>query len=160
VVACGTKARLLVFPDPPRFSFIDLVYFDTVALLDVQFGVDDRKKLYGLISAALAKGQRPSRVEMSPVLEIRLDRVTKDAEGKLARFESWKKKLVTSEEILGGETVFPKSRLSVRRIGGLLLRGEGLEELREDYPYLTGEDLEFAPIFVRAYPRMGRPRET
>ncbi|HEX4386545.1 MAG TPA: DUF433 domain-containing protein [Myxococcales bacterium] len=145
---------------PPRFGFADLVYFDTVALLDVQFGVDDRRKLYGLISAALAKGERPARVEMGPVLEIRLDRVTKDAERRLARFESWKRKLITSDRLLGGETVFPKSRLAVRRIGGLLLRAGGIEEVREDYPYLTEEDLEFAPIFVRAYPRMGRPRES
>ena len=145
---------------PPRFNFADLVYFDAVALLDVQLGVDDRKKLYNLIASALAGSRPPSRVEMGPVLEIRLDWVTKDAEGKLARFEGWKKKLVSDEGILGGEPVFRKSRLAVRQIGGMLLRGARPEEVLEDYPYLTKEDLEFAPIFAKAYPRMGRPRES
>lgn len=145
---------------PPRFNFAALVYFDAVALMDVQLGVDDRMKLYNLIAAALAGDRPPSRVEMGPVLEFRLDRVTKDAEGKLARFEAWKKKLVSNEGILGGEPVFPKSRLAVRQVGGMLVRGARAEDVREDYPYLTKEDLEFAAIFTKAYPRMGRPRES
>ncbi|MBS2024229.1 MAG: DUF433 domain-containing protein [Deltaproteobacteria bacterium] len=145
---------------PPRFTFVDLVYFETVSLLNVQFGVGDREKLYVLISDALTSGGRPSRVALSPVLELRLDRVTKDATGRLERFVNWKKTLSSSAAILGGEPVFPKSRLAVRHIGGMLLRGAPVEEVREDYPYLGDEDLEFAPIFAKAYPRMGRPRES
>jgi uncharacterized protein (DUF433 family) len=53
---------------------------------------------------------------------------------------------------MGGETVFPNSRLTVRRIGSMLERGESSEVIREDYPYLSQEDLEFAQIYVRAYP--------
>ena len=97
---------------------------------------------------------------MGPAFEVRLDRVTKDAEGKLGRFESWKTRLVSDEAILGGEPVFPKSRLAVRQVGGMLLRGARREDVLEDYPYLTEQDLEFAPIFTKAYPRMGRPRES
>jgi hypothetical protein len=41
----------------------------------------------------------------------------------------------------------------------MLLRGAALAELREDYPYLKDQDIEFAPVFVKAYPRMGRPHE-
>ena len=145
---------------PPRFSFADLVYFDAVAMLDVDLGVADRKKLHKLIASALAADRAPSRIEMGPVFEVRLDRVTKDAEGKLARFESWKTRLVSDQTILGGEPVFPKSRLAVRQIGGMLLRGARREDVLEDYPYLTEQDLEFAPIFTKAYPRMGRPRES
>ena len=97
---------------------------------------------------------------MSPVLELRLDRVTKDAEGRIGRFEAWKKRLVSDEAILGGEPVFPKSRLAVRQVGGMLLRGARAEDMLGDYPYLTENDLEFAPVFTKAYPRMGRPRES
>ena len=145
---------------PPRFSFADLVYFDAVAMLDVDLGVADRKKLHKLIASALAADRAPSRIEMGPVFEVRLDRVTKDAEGKLGRFESWKTRLVSDEAILGGEPVFPKSRLAVRQVGGMLLSGARREDVLEDYPYLTEQDLEFAPIFTKAYPRMGRPRES
>jgi uncharacterized protein (DUF433 family) len=65
------------------------------------------------------------------------------------RFETWKAKLINNPNILGGETVFPVSRLSVQRIGRSLERGETLEVLREDYPYLTDEDFDFARIFVK-----------
>jgi uncharacterized protein (DUF433 family) len=55
--------------------------------------------------------------------------------------------------------VFPKSRLAVRHVGGMLLRGASVDEVREDYPNLKDEDIEFSTIFMRAYPRVGRPRE-
>jgi len=35
--------------------------------------------------------------------------------------------------------MFRGSRLSVRRVGEALERGEKAETIREDYPYLTGE---------------------
>lgn len=144
----------------PMFSFDDLVYFFAVALLGVQLGVDDRKKLHDVIAAAMAKRQRPDRIEISPVLEVRLDRLATDAEGKLSRFARWKKKrIVTDEKVLGGEPTFRESRLAVRQIGGMLLKGASKDEILDDYPYLTGEDIEFAPVYTRAYPRTGRPRE-
>jgi uncharacterized protein (DUF433 family) len=131
-----------------------------VAVLGVQLGVDDRKKLHEVIASAMSKRQRPPRVEISPVLELRLDRVASDAEGKLGRFESWKtRRVATDEGVLGGEPTFPKSRLSVRHVGGMILKGASKRELQEDYPYLKDEDIEFAPVYTRAYPRMGRPRE-
>ena len=147
-----------IFP-VPSFAFADLVYFFAVAGLGIQLGVDDRRRLHGLITAAMAARRRPPRVGLSPLLELRLDRVARDAARKLARFEAWKKKLVTDEDILGGEPVFPRSRLAVRHVGGVLMRGASVDEVREDYPTLTDEDLELSTIFTRAYPPMGRPRE-
>ncbi len=148
-----------IFPSP-SFTVAGLVYFALLAVLGVTLGVDDRRKLYGVVAAAMGARRPPATAEMSPVLEVKLDRVAKDVEGKLARFETWKKKrIVTDESILGGEPTFPKSRLAVRQLGGMLLRGATLAEVREDYPYLNDDDIEFAPVFVRAYPRMGRPRE-
>jgi uncharacterized protein (DUF433 family) len=77
----------------------------------------------------------------------------------ISRFEAWKARLVTNPNILGGEAVFPGSRLSVQRIGGCLVRGETLAVLREDYPDLTDEDFDFAQIYVKAYPN-SRQTET
>jgi uncharacterized protein (DUF433 family) len=79
-------------------------------------------------------------------------------DGLIDRFETWKAKLGNNPNILGGETVFPGSRLSVQRIGGSLERGETLEVLQEDYPYLTDEDFDFSRIFVKAYLTQGRPK--
>ena len=68
----------------------------------------------------------------------------------MSRYQAWKaERVVTDGGILGGEPVFTGTRLSVRHIGGLLLNGHDVE-VREDYPYLTNEDIEFAPVFTRA----------
>ena|ERR1700733_5985402 len=144
----------------PSFGIVDLVYFAVLAVLGVQLGVDDRRKLYGAVAGAMEAHQPTSRAEISPVLEVRLGRVAKDVEDKLARFETWKKRrLVIDPDVLGGEPTFAKSRLAVRHVGGMLLRGASPEEVCDDYPYLKADDIEFAPVYTRAYPRMGRPRE-
>ena len=54
----------------PNFTFADLVYFAVLAVLGVQLGVDDRRKLHDLVAGAMGPGRRPSRVEFSPVLEV------------------------------------------------------------------------------------------
>ena len=56
------------------FTFSDLVYFAVLAVLGVQLGVDDRRKLHVVVAAARVRGAAPG-VEFSPVLEVRLDRV-------------------------------------------------------------------------------------
>jgi hypothetical protein len=48
--------------------------------------------------------------------------------------------------------------LTVRHIGALVERGESSETIREDYLDMSGEDLHFARVFSRAYPKVGRPR--
>jgi uncharacterized protein (DUF433 family) len=42
----------------------------------------------------------------------------------------------------------------------MLLKGASIDEVKEDYPYLKDEDIEFAKLYTVAYPRVGRPRET
>lgn len=94
------------------------------------------------------------------VMRFLISVVFSETESLVDRFRRWSSKLVRDEKIKGREPVFPKSRLSVRQIGSMLLRADAEDargELREDYPFLTDEDLEFAPIYVKAYPRVGRP---
>lgn len=52
-------------------------------------------------------------------------------------------------DILGGEPVFAGTRTSVRHIGSLVARGLQ-DEVREDYPHLSDEDLALAEHFVLA----------
>ena len=144
-------------PDtPPTFTLNDLVYFRTLTLIDIQLGVEDRRKIHTLISKSLRLG-KPANVEMGPVLELKLAKVAKEVTETLDRFTAWKKKIVVNPKILGGEPVFPNTRLSVRHIGSLVMN-EGLDEIHEDYPYLSEKDIEFARLYTLAYPKRGRPR--
>jgi uncharacterized protein (DUF433 family) len=64
------------------------------------------------------------------------------------KFLQWKANLVTDSSILGGETVFPNSRLSVNRIGMRLKNGESTAVIKEDYPYLSDDDLKFSLMYI------------
>jgi uncharacterized protein (DUF433 family) len=144
---------------PPRFKLPALVYFRVLVELGFQPSVEQRKKIYTLIAKAFSGSKEPANVEVSPVLELKLKDVTKKVKARLDRFEGWKDKIVTSPDILGGEPVFPRSRLAVRHVGSMIISGVPVEEIREDYPYLKPEDIEFAKLYTVAYPRVGRPRE-
>lgn len=145
---------------PPRFKLPALVYLRVIRELGLAPTVEERKRIYALIAKAFARSKTPTTVEVSPVLELKLAEVIKDIERTLERFEAWKAKIVVDPDIMGGEPVFPKSRLTVRHIGSMMLRGRSdtLQEIREDYPYLKPEDIEFAKLYTVAYPKVGRPR--
>ena len=144
----------------PAFTITDVIYLRAMALLGLTLAVEDRFKLHAAIASALASSSPPSSVSFSSVVELKIGPVATFVHDRVARFEAWKeRRVVTDPSILAGEPVFPKSRLAVRQVGGMLLRGANVSDVREDYPYLTAEDLEFAPVYTTAYPKMGRPRE-
>jgi uncharacterized protein (DUF433 family) len=63
-----------------------------------------------------------------------------------------------NEGVLGGETVFKHTRISVRHIGTIFRKGENVRDILEDYPALTENDINFADLYARAHPITGRPR--
>jgi uncharacterized protein (DUF433 family) len=146
---------------PPRYTLPAVLYLRTVAQLGFELSVvADRKRLAGLIADAFESSPTGSlRIELSPIVSVTLDFLRADTLARIERFEAWKGRLVTDDAILAGEPVFPESRLAVRQIGGMRLRGASVAELREDYPYLDDDDIELARTYTRAYPVMGRPRE-
>ena len=150
---------------PIRFTFSEAVYLSTVSTLPVRIaGVEDRRMLLRAIRRALGTGHRPrqSRVPLGTILELNVGRGAKAVGARVEPFMKWKRVRVTEDPtILAGEPVFKRTRLSVRKIGEMLLRDDVdlSAEIREDYPYLTTDDIEFAPKFAKAYPRRGRPRE-
>lgn len=143
---------------PPRLPFSALVYFETLRLTGLSWSVEDRARLYRLICEGLAQTPAPESVEFASVLSLKLGLVAREMGAKLARFHAWKDTLVSNPDVMAGEIVFPRSRLTVRRIGELLEQGESPNVVLDDYPELSPQDLEFSHLFVKAYPRVGRPR--
>jgi uncharacterized protein (DUF433 family) len=154
-------AELGVVPagSPPRFELDAVAYFSAVVVLGFELGVEDRKKLFRVIRKVVHTAERPDVIEWSPIIQLRIGKVVGGASERMRRFLTWKAKLGSNPQILGGEVVFPRTRLAVRQIGGMLLRGASPEELRADHPWLTDQDLEFAKLYTTAHPRVGRPRE-
>lgn len=152
--------KVLEVASPPRLPFGALVYLRALKLMELQLKVDDRQRLARRLLDEIRRSLAIDLVHISDVLVLRIGSVIKALVERTQRFERWKATLVTDQEIMGGEPVFPNSRLTVRRVGGMLENGESPEAILEDYPYLAEEDLELARLYVRAYPRVGRPRST
>jgi uncharacterized protein (DUF433 family) len=143
-------------PSHNRISFGTLVYLRALKEINFDFSVSYRISLYEALQTAWE--QQMSTLKFGKFFTLNVSEIGQELQTLIDRFEAWKARLVSNPNILGGEIVFPDSRLSVQRIGGSLERGESLELLREDYPYLTDEDFDFARIYVKAYPIQGRPK--
>lgn len=142
---------------PPRLDFAALVYLRILGLLGLDLGVDGRRDLHRLLAKATQQDPVPETIEWLPLLTLKVGPVVRELTGRIEAFERWKLKLVNNPDVLGSEAVFPKSRLAVRHVGALVEKGHS-DEVREDYPYLTDEDILFAHVYARAYPKLGRPR--
>lgn len=150
--------RIIEAESPPRLSFAALVYLRALKLMAMHLSVEDRARICRRLFEAIRRTVDIDTVEVSDVLALRIGSLVRDLVERTQRFERWKDQLVTDPDIMGGEAVFPGTRLTVRRVGGMLERGEDESAILEDYPHLIREDLELARLYVRAYPRVGRPR--
>jgi uncharacterized protein (DUF433 family) len=155
-----------LLPSPPQLNFDMVVYLKVIdRIAELELPVEGRRRVLASIRRALGPGRLSDVSDESElvagVLHLRLRTLAEEVSERLVPFYRWRDARVVSEPtVLGGEPVFRGSRLSIRRIGDAIARGEDLAAIREDYPYLTAEDLEFAPRYVRAFPRVGRPRES
>lgn len=109
---------------------------------NIEEAVGARRHTALLKAARISVNLRPALTEVQPLAR---------------RYADWKQQLSQDDATMGGELTFPDSRLTVRRVGSMLERGVDPSELREDYPYLTDDDLRFARLYVQAHPRAGRP---
>jgi uncharacterized protein (DUF433 family) len=142
---------------PAQISFAALIYLEALKDVNFEFSVENRTILYNRLVEALEQSL-PSFC-IGNYFELKLNLIKTELSELIIRFEEWKKNLVSNPNIMGGETVFPDSRLTVRHIGEMLFRGELPGIVREDYPYLSEEDIEFAPLYIKAYPNVGRPKK-
>jgi uncharacterized protein (DUF433 family) len=158
VVRKEVEHGLIEAGNPPRMDWPVVAYFAVLSELGLELGVDDRRRLLKAVRRAVAR--HLAEVDLSRVVRLEVGQVLSELESRINRFLGWKDGLTVSADILGGEPAFPRSRLAVRRVAALLERGVSADEIREDYPYLTMDDIAFARIFARAYPHVGRPRKS
>lgn len=155
-----------LLPSPPEIDFDAAVYLRAIELLaDLEPSVEWRRKLLQSIRNQLVHAHvssLPLELEIvHGVLSLHLRSVAQEVCERLISFSRWRdKRVATDPSVLGGEPVFRGTRLAVRRIGEAAERPAAVKEMLEDYPYLKAEDVEFARRFARAYPRVGRPRES
>jgi|GEM_PF-3654358 len=73
--------------------------------------------------------------------------------------ETLDENVVTDPDIMGGVPTIKGTRVPVYTISALVERGSIVEEIKEDYPYLTDRAIEAAVLYARAHPRTGRKKK-
>jgi uncharacterized protein (DUF433 family) len=78
-------------------------------------------------------------------------------EGQLKQLAHIDQLVVKDPEIMRGTPVFKGTRIPVDLVADMLAQGATAEEILEGYPTLSKEKIAIAPLYIRAFPRRGRP---
>jgi uncharacterized protein (DUF433 family) len=128
-----------------------------------------RLEAKGLGSLPLAARRQVARaVEQDPAIEamtiseggailIQCKSARKDVDRGLRRLAEATRMVGSDPEIMRGAPVYRGTRIPVHAVADMLSQGATVAEILEGYPALTGEKVELAPMYVKAFPRKGRP---
>lgn len=89
------------------------------------------------------------------IVEVRGARRSVDQE--LARLRKAERMVVTDPEIMRGTPVFRGTRIPVELVAEMLAQGASEKEILEGYPALKSQQVKAAPLYVKAFPKRGRP---
>ncbi len=106
--------------------------------------------------------QRSPKTEKLPVangtaLLIEIGTARRAVESQLKQLTRIEEMVVSDPEIMRGTPVFKGTRIPVDLVADMLAQGATVEEILEGYPTLSKEKIAIAPLYMRAFPRRGRP---
>lgn len=91
------------------------------------------------------------------VLFVQFKAARRKVEDKLKQLAHIEEMVVSDSEIMRGTPVFKGTRIPVDLVADMLAQGATAEEILEGYPTLSKEKIASAPLYMRAFPRRGRP---
>ena len=91
------------------------------------------------------------------VLFVEFKTARRKVEGQLKQLAHIEEMVVSDPEIMRGTPVFKGTRIPVDLVADMLAQGATAEEILEGYPTLGKEKIAIAPLYMRAFPRRGRP---
>jgi uncharacterized protein (DUF433 family) len=106
--------------------------------------------------------QRSPKVDLmaigtGTVLYVKFKGARRKIEGQLKQLAHVEEMVVSDPEIMRGTPVFKGTRIPVDLVADMLAQGATAEEILEGYPTLSKENISIAPLYMRAFPRRGRP---
>jgi uncharacterized protein (DUF433 family) len=146
-----------------RRSFDDqaVYYFTLLRRISLFVPAEDRRDLYRVLTEDLTACGRwawaAGGLRHADLIMIDTEPARVEFEERLALYRRGLERIESRRAILSCEPVFKGTRLSVRHIGGMILNGVPMAEIREDYPALSDDDIAFAAIHARMKPAPGRP---
>lgn len=90
-------------------------------------------------------------------LVVQVKTVRKELDERLKKLERAESLIVEDPETMRRTPVYRATRVPVELIVDMLKQSATVEEIIEGYPALDRERIELAPLYLRAFPRRGRP---
>ncbi len=91
------------------------------------------------------------------VLFVEFKTARRKIEGQLKQLTRIEGLVVSNPEIMRGTPVFKGTRIPVDLVADMLAQGATAEDILAGYPTLSKEKIAIAPLYMRAFPRRGRP---
>jgi uncharacterized protein (DUF433 family) len=91
------------------------------------------------------------------VLFVEFKSARRKVESQLKQLAHIREMVVSDPEIMRGTPVFKGTRIPVDLVADMLAQGATGGEILEGYPTLNKEKIAIAPLYMRAFPRRGRP---
>ncbi len=106
--------------------------------------------------------QRSPKTDKLPVanataIQIEIGTARRKVESELKRLVHMEEMIASDPETMRGTPVFKGTRIPVDLVADMLAQGATVEEILEGYPTLNREKVAIAPLYMRAFPRRGRP---
>lgn len=106
--------------------------------------------------------RRSPKTEKLPVANgtaflIEIGTARRAVESQLKQLARMEEMVVSDPEIMRGTPVFKGTRIPVDLVADMLAQGATTEEILLGYPTLNKEKIAMAPLYIRAFPRRGRP---
>jgi uncharacterized protein (DUF433 family) len=111
------------------------------------------------IADLLQKSPKTDRLPVAGGTAIRIEikPARRKVESHLKQLARIEKMVVSDPGIMRGAPVFKGTRIPVDLVADMLAQGATAEEILDGYPTLDTERIAMAPLYVRAFPRRGRP---
>jgi len=109
------------------------------------------------------KLQKTPKIDFLPIgngtaLFVEFKTARRKVESQLKQLARTEQMVVRNPEIMRGTPVFKGTRIPVDLVADMLAQGATAEEILEGYPTLDEEKIAIVPLYMRAFPRRGRPR--
>ena len=114
-----------------------------------------RREIAELLRQAPKSNRLP--VGNGTALRLEVNPARRKVESELKQLARMKEMVVRDPDIMCGTPVFKGTRIPVDLVADRLTQGATAEELLEGYPTLDKEKIAIAPLYMRAFPRRGRP---
>jgi uncharacterized protein (DUF433 family) len=90
-------------------------------------------------------------------LRIEIKPARRKVENKLKQLARMEELVVSNPDIMRGTPVFKGTRIPVDLVADMLAQGATADEILEGYSTLDRDKIAIAPLYMRAFPRRGRP---